>query len=231
MALGLGWALLDAYTGDNRLHSHVAHQISLALEVDCEIGGNHSLRLARGEAAIIPAGTRHCLTPAGAPVRTVYVDPLFCGMRGLIQSLEPKHLSRKETTDLEAIRSGEAAKQWIGAFVSRSSSSSPIDARLHAALSEIVPGTSPAALAESIGISTTRLREVAICGFGVPTTKLLQWLQLQTAIKALQQSRNLADAAVAGGFSDQAHFTRRLVEWFGVTPSQGLVQLEISLVR
>jgi AraC-like DNA-binding protein len=231
MTLGLGWAILDAHTGENRLHSHVAHQVSLALEVDCAIGGPHPLRLARGEAAIIPAGIQHCLTPAGAPVRTIYVDPLFDGLRDLIQTPVPKQLNPKEAAALEAITSGEMAKQWIGAFVNKSSSSSPIDGRLHAALSEIVPGTSPSKLAQALGLSTTRLRELAIRDFGVPTAKLLQWLQLQHAIDALRQTRNLADAAAAGGFSDQAHFTRRLVEWFGVTPSLGLAQLEILVIR
>ena len=231
MTLGLGWAILDAHTGENRLHSHVAHQVSLALEVDCAIGGPHPLRLARGEAAIIPAGIQHCLTPAGAPVRTIYVDPLFDGLRDLIQTPVPKQLNPKEAAALEAITSGEMAKQWIGAFVNKSSSSSPIDGRLHAALSEIVPGTSPSKLAQALGLSTTRLRELAIRDFGVPTAKLLQWLQLQHAIDALRQTRNLADAAAAGGFSDQAHFTRRLVERFGVTPSLGLAQLEILVIR
>lgn len=231
MTLGLGWAILDAHTGENRLHSHVAHQVSLALEVDCAIGGPHPLRLARGEAAIIPAGIQYCLTPAGAPVRTIYVDPLFDGLRDLIQTPVPKQLNPKEAAALEAITSGEMAKQWIGAFVNKSSSSSPIDGRLHAALSEIVPGTSPSKLAQALGLSTTRLRELAIRDFGVPTAKLLQWLQLQHAIDALRQTRNLADAAAAGGFSDQAHFTRRLVEWFGVTPSLGLAQLEILVIR
>jgi len=231
MTLGLGWAILDAHTGENRLHSHVAHQVSLALEVDCAIGGPHPLRLARGEAAIIPAGIQHCLTPAGAPVRTIYVDPLFDGLRDLIQTPVPKQLNPKEAAALEAITSGEMAKQWIGAFVNKSSSSSPIDGRLHAALSEIVPGTSPSKLAQALGLLTTRLRELAIRDFGVPTAKLLQWLQLQHAIDALRQTRNLADAAAAGGFSDQVHFTRRLVEWFGVTPSLGLAQLEILVIR
>lgn len=115
------------------------------------------------------------------------------------------------------------------AYANRSSAI-PIDGRLHSALSAIVPGTSPAALAQSIGLSTTRLREIAIHDFGVPTAKLLQWLQLQSAIEAFRQTHNLADAAAAGGFSDQAHFTRRLVEWFGVTPSLGLAQLEISVI-
>jgi AraC-like DNA-binding protein len=108
---------------------------------------------------------------------------------------------------------------------------SPIDSRLQQALAKIEPGTGPAELAQVIGLSTTRLRELTVHDFGVPTAKLLQWLHLQHAIEALRQSRSLADAAAAGGFSDQAHFTRRLVEWFGVTPSLGLAQLEISVIR
>jgi len=82
-----------------------------------------------------------------------------------------------------------------------------------------------------MGLSPARLREIAIRDFGVPTAKLLQWLQLQHAIDALRHTASLAEAAAAGGFADQAHFTRRLVQWFGVTPSLGLAQLEISVVR
>ncbi len=230
MTLGFGWALLDARTGDNRSHSHIAHQISLALEAPCEIKGEHSLQLEQGQAALIPAGTKHCLAPAGVAIRTIYVDPLFQGMRNLIRQPAPVRLVSDEAAALEAVSSGEDARQWVSAYL-RKSSSSPIDHRLAAALAEIEPSSSPTALAQAAGLSTTRLREIAVHDFGVPTTKLLQWLQLQRAIDALRQSRSLADAAAAGGFSDQAHFTRRLVEWFGVTPSLGLAQLEISVIR
>lgn len=230
MTLGLGWALLDARAGDNKMHSHVAHQVSLALDAECEIEGACPLRLARGEAALIPAGTKHCLAPSGALVRTIYVDPLFRGMRSLVRKPEPVRVRKTEATALAAVRCGEDARHWVSAFLNKSLFS-PIDSRLLAALTEIEPETTPAALAHSIGLSTTRLREVAVHDFGVPTTKLLQWLQLQRAIDALRQSRNLADAAAAGGFSDQAHFSRRLVEWFGVTPSLGLAQLEITVIR
>lgn len=230
MTLGVGWALLDARTGDNRPHSHVAHQISLALDSPCAIEGQDPLQLEQGHAALIPAGTIHCLGPAGVAVRTIYVDPLFRGMRNFIREQVPLRLVSDEAAALGAVRCGEDARQWVSAYLGKSSSS-PIDHRLTAALAEIEPGSNPTALAQAAGLSIARLREIAVHDFGVPTTKLLQWLQLQHAIDALRQSRNLADAAAAGGFSDQAHFTRRLVEWFGVTPSLGLAQLEISVIR
>jgi AraC-like DNA-binding protein len=109
--------------------------------------------------------------------------------------------------------------------------SSQIDPRLRSTLQRIEPGATPSELAKAVGVSTTRMREIAIRDFGVPTTKLLQWLQVQRAIEGFHQSHSLAAAAAAGGFSDQAHFTRRLVEWFGVTPSQGLAKIEITIVR
>ena len=115
-------------------------------------------------------------------------------------------------------------------FLNRKSSRR-IDPRLGSTLQRIEPGAAPSELAKAVGVSTTRMREIAIRDFGVPTTKLLQWLQVQRAIEGFHQSHSLAAAAAAGGFSDQAHFTRRLVEWFGVTPSQGLAKIEITIVR
>ena len=86
-----------------------------------------------------------------------------------------------------------------------------------------------AALARELTLSPTRLREIVKADFGVPPSKLLQWLQLLGAAKAMEASSSLADAAAAGGFADQAHFTRRLQQWFGVTPKIGLSGLEVSV--
>lgn len=229
MILGVGWAMLDARAGDNRPHRHVAHQISLALESACEISGIDPVRLVPGEAALIPAGLTHSLAPAGVAVRTIYVDPLFRGTRSLVRHPAAVRLHKNEAAALKAVGCGDAAKRWIGAYLG-TQPSSIIDHRVQAGLASCEPGIGPAALAQKMGLSPTRLREIAVRDFGVPTVKLLQWLQLQHAIDALRQSPNLADAAAAGGFSDQAHFTRRLVEWFGVTPSLGLSQLDISVI-
>ena len=230
MLLGVGWAVLDARIGENRPHRHLAHQVSLALADRVSIGNSRSIDLRRGEAALIPAGTVHRLGPPGAMLRNLYVDPLFNGEREIPSQGNMKRLPAAEAGSLAMVRSGGDARQWVEDFL-QLKKAGRIDHRLHSALGCVEPGASPARLAEAVGVSTTRLREITVRDFGVPTTKLLQWLQIQRAIEGLDQSHSLAAAAAAGGFSDQAHFTRRLVEWFGVTPSLGLAKIEIIIVR
>ena len=230
MMLGFGWALLDAQTGENRPHSHLAHQISLSLVDSCSINADRDLRLSPGEAVLIPATTVHRLTPSGAILRNLYVDPFFMGTRDLNKSVGLERLSTAEANALALVRSGNDAREWIEGFLNRKRSRR-IDPRLRSALQRIGPGATPSELAKAVGVSTTRMREIAVRDFGVPTTKLLQWLQVQRAIESFDQSHSVAAAAAAGGFSDQAHFTRRLVEWFGVTPSLGLAKIAITIVR
>lgn len=230
MMLGVGWALLDARIGENRAHSHVAHQVTLALESRITVLGTQPTDVFPPDAVLVPAGVVHSIAPAGVVVRTLYVDPLFAGLSAFAHSQGLIRLKRRQAKALSLVRSGEDVGRWVKCFLRHSPDRVP-DPRLHSVLASVEPGTSPTALAQALGLSTTRLREIAIRDFGVPTAKLLQWLQLQHAVDAFRQTHNLADAAASGGFSDQAHFTRRLVEWFGVTPSLGLAQLEISVIR
>ena len=228
--LGVGWALLDAQVGDNRPHRHVAHQVSLALAGTVSVIGTATMDLAEGAAVLVPAGFEHSLQPSGVALRSLYVDPTFRGVRDLDRLTGLMTLTAVESNSLAVIRSSQDAQLWIETFL-RKGAVTRIDHRLGPILDNLDPGTSPAELARILGISTTRLREISVRDFGVPTTKLLQWLQVQKAIEAFDLSHNLAEAAAAGGFSDQAHFTRRLVEWFGVTPSRGLARLKITTFR
>lgn len=214
--IGVGWALLDAQVGESRPHQHVAHQVCLALAGPVSIIGIDTRELSQGIAVVIPAGFEHSLQPPGGILRSLYVDPFFRGFRDLDGLTGLIALSAVESQALAAVRSGEEAQQWIET-VFRRGGQTQIDHRLRSIIDNFEPGASPTELARKMQLSTTRLREISVRDFGVPTTKLLQWLQVQKAIEAFELSHNLAQAASAGGFSDQAHFTRRLVEWFGVT--------------
>src|SRR3546814_8418250 len=60
---------LDACIGNSRPHSHVAHQISLAVERDLEISGDVDMIVPAGHAVAIASQVRHRLGPPGALVR------------------------------------------------------------------------------------------------------------------------------------------------------------------
>lgn len=224
--LGVGWALLDAKIGENRSHRHLAHQFSIGVEGPFFVVGDTSRHFGAREAAFIPAGTGHALEPAGSVIRTLYVDPLFVGQANSRDHLIVG-LDSTQSGKLLSINSPQAARRWLREWIGHSPQHK-IDKRLHAALVGCRNHAKVSELALETGISRERLREIALRDFGLPTAKLLQWLQVVRALEAYGQSRSLADAAAAAGFSDQAHFSRRLVEWFGVAPSLAMAQLSIS---
>ena len=78
------------------------------------------------------------------------------------------------------------------------------------------------AAAKSCGLSEPRLRVIAQEQLGVPLSKWLMWQAIRRSAQAMAQGSSLADAAYAGGFSDQAHLTRTMGKIMGVTPLQAL---------
>src|SRR3546814_5276656 len=66
---------IDARIGSSRPHSHVAHQISLAVERDLEISVDADMIVPAAHAIAIPSHVRHRLGPPGALVRSFYLDP------------------------------------------------------------------------------------------------------------------------------------------------------------
>ncbi|MEV4892957.1 helix-turn-helix domain-containing protein, partial [Nonomuraea sp. NPDC055795] len=54
---------------------------------------------------------------------------------------------------------------------------------------------------------------------GMPLSRWRIWVRLRRAAEAMRAGQSPADAALTGGFADQAHFTRRLREMMGLTPA------------
>ena len=111
--LGAGWALIDARIGSSRPHSHVAHQISLAVERDLEISGDADMIVPAGHAIAIASHVRHRLGPPGALVRSFYLDPLFRADARLSAGSAPVLLTPVETAGLCDIASGADAKRIV----------------------------------------------------------------------------------------------------------------------
>lgn len=100
--------------------------------------------------------------------------------------------------------------------------SNNLDHRILLAMQKLAknPGViSIAETAKQCGLSQSRLRTIVREQLGVSLAKWLLWRKLQSAAKSLRDGANITEAAMIGGFSDQAHFTRTMRQMFGITPS------------
>ncbi|MEP1230538.1 MAG: AraC family transcriptional regulator [Litorimonas sp.] len=98
-----------------------------------------------------------------------------------------------------------------------------LDSRLLAVLEDLDQNLdNPSILdaAKRSGLSRSRVRTLAREQIGVPLSTWVMWRKLVKANKALSYGANLSDAALAGHFSDKAHFNRTMKRMFGVTPTQ-----------
>ena len=228
LVIGVGWAALDARLGDNDAHSHLAVQITLGLDGPLILTTNREVRVPKGKAIQIPAGRTHAIGPPGRISRSIYFDPRFSDVRYNQKGAQPVFLRDDLSKKLLDIGEIQCAREWARQYAGRLHGST-IDKRLTEVLDKQSAIKNPAALARELALSPSRLREIVKADYGVPPSQLLQWLQLQAAVKTSENSSSLADMAAAGGFSDQSHFTRRLKQWFGVTPKSGLAKLNITV--
>ncbi|AOP36299.1 transcriptional regulator [Leptospira tipperaryensis] len=74
-------------------------------------------------------------------------------------------------------------------------------------------------LAQEIGMSASWLQHEFKNVVGLPLRAFRKWFRIKTAVIALKQGASLADASLAAGFYDQAHFTNIFREIFGISPS------------
>jgi AraC-like DNA-binding protein len=104
-----------------------------------------------------------------------------------------------------------------------------LDERLVRALASLAgdPGGAGAIAraARNAHVSVSCLRALAASSLSAPLAQWRSWRMLAKAARAIAEGRSLADAAAVAGFSDQAHLTRTMGRFFGVTPSVAATSL------
>ena len=75
-------------------------------------------------------------------------------------------------------------------------------------------------LAKHTHLSASRLSHLFKEQMGLPIQKYISWVRLKLAIEiSLHNGMDLQEAALAAGFYDPAHFSRRFKGFFGLKPS------------
>ncbi|WP_416874627.1 helix-turn-helix domain-containing protein [Kitasatospora sp. SC0581] len=221
-AVGPGYALYQGPLADSGFHRHATFQVAVAaaartVAIDDDTGRRH-----RGPALVVAPMVRHRMAPT-REVLTFYVDP---------------HCAFADRLRAGCAPGVAVAPQWRGLTERdvRPGGGLPatgLDPRLRAAMAALAAdGREPLeGLAARVGLSPQRLRALARRQLGVPLARWRSWQRLSRAALALGEGCSLAQAALAGGFADQAHLTRWMRELTGLTPSQVLPALRGTAVQ
>ena len=197
----------DGGTGDNRPHSHIAIQVVIGADCRVELADGRQFA---GSGIVVRPHVRHRLLPL-AQGRVYLVEPTSDIGAALLASLpdEPVQLVDDIQRRLDRLLDARLAE--------------PIDPRLQAAIN-LLGG--PAALqndlagiARKVGLSPERLRAIAARQLGMTLAGWRRWAAVRRACEAMIDGATPAEAALLGGFSDQAHFTRTTRSMLGITPA------------
>jgi AraC-like DNA-binding protein len=80
-------------------------------------------------------------------------------------------------------------------------------------------------LARAVGLSRIHLTRAFSQRFGMPPHAYLNTVRLRHAQRAILSGQPLVEAALAAGFADQSHFSRRFKGSMGVPPGAWLAQM------
>lgn len=223
--LGDTWAAYAGPSDQNALHAHVAVQIVLALHTAAHMRSGAEGRVstvAPWQGLVVRPLVEHELAPAKL-VWLLYLEPASPLALALLHAIGAAGIERLPDPLAELASGVQTPAEWLLLLQEKLlPATGVVDSRLLRALDALraEPGSMSVAGAASLcGLSPSRLRSLAQQQLGVPLATWVLWRKVDRAVRALAAGQPLAEAALTGGFADQAHFTRTMRRMFGVTPS------------
>ncbi|MER7542062.1 AraC family transcriptional regulator [Spirillospora sp. NPDC127506] len=215
--IGDGYALYEGPAAEGGVHRHAAFQVAIGMGGDVAMddasGTRHS-----GPALLVPPMAGHRLHAAPA-LRTFFIEP-HCAFADRLRPLCGAGVA--PAPGLRGLREDD-----VRAAGGRPSGE--LDARLLNAMRALMDEPAPMpVLAAKAGLSPQRLRALAREQLGMPLARWRVWRRLARSAEALRDGRTLSEAALAGGFADQAHFTREMRRMMGLTPAEAVRALRAS---
>ena len=205
---------------DNSQHAHASVQLSVAQTGSLRIlDADGQLHTAPG--LITRPGSRHILQPAQA-VTLVHIEPHLPLANALLAAAGEAGTSPLPPKITESLRQAVSLNDCLVALTQLAPPRNLVlDPRIARALDWLVSASASDAIAQAAamcGVSDSRLRTLARESLGTSLSQWIAWRKLEGSGRAMLAGAPLAEAAYAGGFADQAHFTRTMRKVFGITP-------------
>lgn len=215
---GKQYALGRCEIRENDFHKNIAYLIVLATRSEITVIGKSDTRHT-GSSFLINPLVEHTFLKNSDPVLHIYLAPYATFAKSLDQFTSDSGISRlpPHALPFHSKMSEQEIIDHLEELMMKSNLD--IDPRLAAALDDLDTANSLVEIAKRCDLSPSRLRVIAKKQLGVSLETILVWRKLINSIKVLSSGATLSEAAQAGGFSDQAHFTRTMRSMFGITPS------------
>ncbi|MBL8656687.1 MAG: helix-turn-helix transcriptional regulator [Altererythrobacter sp.] len=224
---GEAWAAYRGPAADNAIHAHAALQLVFGLDGDVrlltETGGE-----VRGRGFLIRPAAPHAIV-SRSPVGAIYVEVQAPLAFSLIDLVGEEAIELAPAPLLDLLDPDAAPETWLDDLQrAYPRSARALDPRIRDVLDLLAgePHLPIAEAARAAALSESRLRELARGQLGVPLSTWLVWRKLERAAREMAAGAGLADAAIAGGFADQAHCARTMRRMFGLTPGMARAALK-----
>lgn len=228
VTFGKTWAAYIGQTADNRPHHHAAIQIIAGIN-EAVVVRDSEARTHQAPALLIPPLITHAIAQPTLAV-LLYLEPHSPLAKALLAKHPSAEISELADELAAFIQPAQSPTQWIPTITHHLGLSTPaLDPRLKKAMALLEDQLGTLSIidaAKHAGLSESRLRELTRLQVGVPLATWLIWRKLERAARELASGASLTDAALAGAFSDQAHFAKAMRRMFGITPSTASTTLK-----
>lgn len=84
-------------------------------------------------------------------------------------------------------------------------------------------------IARAAGMSKSSFTKLFRASVGMPLRRYVLWRRLNIAIAAIGEGSDATTAAHQAGFADSAHFSRTMKQMFGVSPTDGVLRIKMTI--
>ncbi|MFZ5835024.1 MAG: helix-turn-helix domain-containing protein [Pseudomonadota bacterium] len=221
------WAGYRGPAHDTSEHAHLAVQIALGISGPVQIEAQGSMLLA--SSVMIRPRARHRLICAGEEVLLIFIEPQSNIGRALIHTMGSAEICAAPPPVADTLQATASPQTTMAQLAISLIDPAPChDGRVATAIGVFASDWGPNAIhnaAVAVGLSPSRLRALTRAETGAPLSQWLLWRKLEHAARAISTGASLAEAAHAGGFADQPHFSRTMRRMFGLTPGAAAIAL------